>query len=330
MWIFKRQVDWLGHHLSASGVSPKFLKTEAVISLNPPKSLKQLRSFLGSINHLAKFIPHAASLIEKLRPLLKEENQKTKLKNMKLPVKKFERGEWTHCGIAIKEAVANITKVHYYDANRETSVKCDSSHDGLGDTLEQQKEEGLWVPISFASRYLNSQEKNYSSNELELLAVVWAVDRYKHYLLGKPFTIATDHKALTSALDGNKSNKTYQSRLTRWVDRLLPYQFKIVHIPGRDMGIVDYLSRDPFNDPWPESELDEKFVVASINSFHKALDCMNSRLEGIGSLNRNENVLEGMQRNSHQLMVAMTTKTVKNEQGSTGTRENSFHDCQNS
>ena len=249
---------------------------------------------------------------------------------MKLPVKKFERGEWTHCGIAIKEAVANITKVHYYDANRETSVKCDSSHDGLGDTLEQQKEEGLWVPISFAPRYLNSQEKNYSSNELELLAVVWAVDRYKHYLLGKPFTIATDHKALTSALDGNKSNKTYQSRLTRWVDRLLPYQFKIVHIPGRDMGIVDYLSRDPFNDPWPESELDEKFVVASINSFHKALDCMNSRLEGIGSLNRNENVLEGMQRNSHQLMVAMTTKTVKNEQGSTGTRENSFHDCQNS
>ena len=86
---------------------------------------------------------------------------------------------------------------------------------------------------------------------MELLAVVWAVDIYKHYLLGNPFTIATDHKALTSALDGNKSNKTYPSRLTR----LLPYQFKIV--PGADMGIVDYLSRDPFNDPWPESELDE-------------------------------------------------------------------------
>ena len=132
---------------------------------------------------------------------------------------------------------------------------------------------------------------------MELLAVVWAVDRYKHYLLGKPFTIATDHKALTSALDGNKSNKTYQSRLTRWVDRLLPYQFKIVNIPGRDMGTVHYLSRDSFNDPWPESELDEKFVVATITSFHEALDCMNSRLEGIGSLDRNENVLECSRRN---------------------------------
>ena len=164
--------------------------------------------------------------------------------------------------------------------------------------MEQQNDEDLRVPISFASRYLNTQEKKYSTNELELLAVVWAVDRYKHYLLGKPFIIATDHKALTSALDGNKSNKTYQSRLTRLVDRLLPYQFNIVHIPGRDMGIVDYLSRDPFNDPWPESELDEKFIVATINSFHEALDCMNSRLKETGSLDRNENVLECSRRNA--------------------------------
>ena len=83
------------------------------------------------------------------------------MKNMKLPVKKFEWGdEHTVVFDAIKEAVANIAKVHYYDANRETRVKCDASHDGLGATLKQQKEEGLWVPISFASRYLNSQEKN--------------------------------------------------------------------------------------------------------------------------------------------------------------------------
>ena len=63
------------------------------------------------------------------------------------------------------------------------------------------------------------------------------------------------------------------------------------------MGIVDYLSRDPFNDPWPESELDEKFVVATINSFHEAFDCWNSRLKDSRSLNRNENVLECSRRN---------------------------------
>ena len=104
--------------------------------------------------------------------------------------------------------------------------------------------------------------------------------------------IATDHKALVSALDENKSNKTYQSRLTRWVDRLLPYQFKVLHLTGKDMGIVDYLSRNPKGEPWPESELDEKFVVTSIESFHKALDCLNSRLSDHDRLDRNENVLE--------------------------------------
>ena len=119
---------------------------------------------------------------------------------------------------SIKNAVGNISKVHYSDTNRETRVKCDASHNGLGATSEQQTDEGSRIPISFASRYLNIQEKNYSANELELLAVVWAVDRCNHYLLSKLFIIATDHKALTSALVLNKLNKKYQSRLTRLND----------------------------------------------------------------------------------------------------------------
>ena len=72
---------------------------------------------------------------------------------MKLPVKKFEwADDHTVVFNAIKGAVANITKVHYYDAIRETRVKCDASHNGLGATLKQQNDEELWVPISFASR----------------------------------------------------------------------------------------------------------------------------------------------------------------------------------
>ena len=212
---------------------------------------------------------------------------------MKIQVKKFEwKEEHSEIFESIKAAVANITKIHYYDPKLLTRVKCDASHSGLGASLEQQNGEGEWIPIAFASRYLNTQEKKYSTNELELLAVVWSVDRFKHYLLRKEFVIAMDHKALVSALDENKSNKTYQSRLTRWVDRLLPYQFKVIHLPGKDMGIVDYLSRNPKGEPWPESVLDEKFVVTSIESFHKALDCLNSRLSDHDRLDRNESVLE--------------------------------------
>ena len=290
--LFQQEVNWLVHKLSLEGISPKIIKTEAILKLSPPISLKQLRSFLGSINHLAKFIQNAATLTEKLRPLLREENEK-KLKSVKIQLKKFEwKEEHSEIFESIKAAVANITKIHYYDPKLLTRVKCDASHSGMGASLEQQNWEGEWIPIAFASRYLNTQEKKYSTNELELLAVVWSVDRLKHCLLGKEFVIATDHKALVSALDEHKSNKTYQSRLTRWVDRLLPYQFKVIHLPGKDMGIEDYLSRNPKSEPRPESVLDEKFVVTSIESFHKALDCLNSRLSDDDRLDRNENVLE--------------------------------------
>ena len=70
--FFKTEVNWMGHKLSESGVTPKVTKTEAILNLEHAKSLKQLRSFLGSINHLSKFIPNAATLTDKLRPLLRE------------------------------------------------------------------------------------------------------------------------------------------------------------------------------------------------------------------------------------------------------------------
>ena len=133
--------------------------------------------------------------------------------------------------------------------------------------------------------------KNFT-NYLELLVVIWAVDRFKHYFLETNFIVATEHKALILALDRNNLDKTSQSRLTRWNDRLLPYQFKVAQIPGKDMRIVDYLSREPNGDPWLESELNENLVVTAIESFRSVLDCKSSRLNEKSSLNRNESVLE--------------------------------------
>ena len=66
--------------------------------------------------------------------------------------------------------------------------------------------------------------------------------------------MATDHKTLASTVESNSYNKTSQSKLTRYVDRLLPYQFKRTHILRRDIRIVDYLYREPNGDMWPESE----------------------------------------------------------------------------
>ena len=126
----------------------------------------------------------------------------------------------------------------HYNPKLETRIKCDASRSGHGAALEQLTVNG-WKLISFASRFSNSNEERYSVNELELLGVVWSIEYLKNYLYGKEFSIITDHRALLSILKEHRSNKSYNSSLSRWVDRILPYQFKIEHLPGAKMGLVD-------------------------------------------------------------------------------------------
>ena len=159
----------------------------------------------------------------------------------------------------------------HYDASKASRVKCDASHSGLGACLKQEVEPNVWAPIAFASRFLNSAEINYSTNELELLAIVWSCEHFRTYLLGKRFVILTDHKAIISSLNETYGNKSYQSRLSRWADRLIPFDYQIEHIPGSSLGIVDYMSRYPsFEAPLPSSH-DELFVIKSIQAYYNAL-----------------------------------------------------------
>ena len=111
----------------------------------------------------------------------------------------------------------------------------------------------------------------YSTNELELLGVVWAAEHFRNYLYGIEFQIVTEHKALLSALSENHGNKKMHSRLTRWVNRLLPFNFKISHLPGKNMGFTDLLSRLPSCKALPISHYDDEFVVASIDSIQNIL-----------------------------------------------------------
>ena len=134
----------------------------------------------------------------------------------------------------------------------------------MGFALEQRTPNG-WHTVAFASRFLNSNEDRYSINELELLGVVWSVEHFKYFLYGKPFTVITDHRALLSIMRGNRSNKSYNSRLTRWVDRLLPFDFSIDHLPGSKMGLVDYVSREPQQKAVNISAYDEQFIVAKLD-----------------------------------------------------------------
>ena len=107
----------------------------------------------------------------------------------------------------IKRQIIIITQNKHFDINKETRVKCDISRKGLGAALEQ-KHNSIWKPDAYASRFLNKLEERYSTNELELLAIVWALEHFKYYLYGNKFTLQTDHQALLSALKNNRGNRT--------------------------------------------------------------------------------------------------------------------------
>ena len=248
----KEKIEWLGHHIAHSGVTPLSNKTNAIGKLSAPTNLKKLRSFMGSVHHLGKFIPNLSQLCYPLRPLLK--------KNTKFLWTEEHEKQFS----LIKEQIAETTENKHFNPELETRIKCDASRKVLGCALEQRTPNG-WHTVAFASRFFNSVEDRYNINELELLGVVWSVEHLKYYLYGKPFTVITDHRALLSIMRANRSSKSYNSRLTPWVDRLLPFNFSIDHLPGSKMGLVDYMSQDPQQKSVNISAYDEQFIVAKLD-----------------------------------------------------------------
>ena len=257
------EIIWLGYRISPNGIIQTEKKTKCISEMDPPHTLKQLRSFMGSIHHMIKFIPNLAELTAPLRPLLSTKNS---IKGSKLKW----ASEHDSAFNKIKTAITHIIENKHFDTSKPTRVRCDASKNGLGACLEQYLNNN-WYPIAYASRFLNNNEQKYSTNKLELLAVVWSLEHFKYYLYGSKFELQTDHQALLSALKNNRGNKTYQSRLTRWVDRLLPFHFTVQHVPGKNMRFADYFSRYPISPAPQPLESDKNYVVNLINTFKYTL-----------------------------------------------------------
>ena len=132
-----------------------------------------------------KFTPQLAEMSDPLRSLLSKNN--TKAQN-----KLDWKNEHTIAFEKIKKQIINITEIKHFDINKETRNKSDASKKGLGACLEQ-KHGQIWKPVAYANRFLNRLEEIYSTNELELLAIVWALEHFKYYLYGNKFTFQTDH-----------------------------------------------------------------------------------------------------------------------------------------
>ena len=225
-------VTYLGHKISASGLSPTNERVRAIQEAKAPNDVAELQSFIGSANYLRRFIPHFA---DKAAPLYKL-------------LKKSTLWHWgpeeQQSFLSIKAAMSSDMVLGHYSTDRSVVLQVDASSLGLGAVLLQPDTSGFLRPIAYASRVLTPPERNYSQIEREALAMVFGAEKFRQYLLGKKFTFRTDHKPLLSLFDQSKAIPMLtSSRLKKWRLVLAAYAYSIEFVPGKQNMFADYLSR---------------------------------------------------------------------------------------
>ncbi|CAM5155407.1 unnamed protein product, partial [Natator depressus] len=226
--IGREETTYLGYTLGRGQVRPLIGKVQALQECPVPTTKRQVRQFLGLAGYYRRFVPHFASITAPLTELLTKDSPR--------------RVHWSNeCETAfrtIKERLCSNPILFSPDFHHDFIVQTDASGVGLGAVLSQEVD-GEEDPIVNLSRKLFPRERNYSVVEKEALAVKWAVDALRYYLLGAPFILVTDHAPL-KWLNKMKDNN---ARLMRWYLALQPYAFTIHHRAGRDNANADFLSR---------------------------------------------------------------------------------------
>lgn len=252
----KERLTFLGHVVDKNGISADPQKTSAILEMEKPKSLPELRRFMGMVNQLSKFSPNIAELSKPLRELLST------------------RKAWVW-GPSQDEAFANVkleltrpTVLALYDPEATTKICADASAYGLGAVLLQQHADTHWKPVAYASRSMSDTERRYSQIEKEALALAWACEKFSNYILGKTVHLETDHKPLVPLLSRTNLD-SLPARVLRFRLRLTRFAYTISHVPGKFLYTADTLSRAPVastDDTQLQEETQTEFFASALIS----------------------------------------------------------------
>ena len=260
-------LDFLGHWISKDGISIHPEKVKAIMDMKPPENITSLRSFLGMINYLGRFVKDLASQTKPLNELLCKDTA------------------WTwgpsqqQAFSDLKKLVSSAPILTFYDVNRPTVVCADASGYGLGAVLMQLHNKKM-MPIAYCSRTLTKAEQGYAAIEKECLACTWACEKFARYLYGlESVTILTDHKPLIPLINSRNIDQT-PIRCQRLLLRMMRFNVKAEHIPGRDQVVADALSRQPIHcDSIPDMVDEIKAYIGEVMSNVPISDPLSQRIK---------------------------------------------------
>jgi transposase InsO family protein len=223
--LMQRELKFLGRRLSNDGVSIDNSRIDSIRNFPRPTTRTEVRSFLSTCGFLRQHIADMSTLIEPLSALT----------SVNKPFVWSDKCEQSF--VTLKAAFESPPVLAFPDFTLPFKLMCDASDVGLG-ALLFQTQGGIDRLIAAHSRLLSPAERNYTVMEKECLAIVFACDHFREYLLGAPFLVETDHQALLWL----QSLKEPSKRMWRWIEKLSDFQFSIIHRPGR-LNYADSLSR---------------------------------------------------------------------------------------
>ena len=256
----KTEIEYLGYTLTPKGVKPNDTKIKAITEFPTPSDVSGIKRFLGMLNFYRKHIKDFASTAMALTALTRKD--KTTGKTVKF--------QWSEdCEKAfstLKHKLSTAPLLMPPDISKPFYVWSDASIVGFGAVLEQMDEIGERHPIAYASRQTSLAEKKYAPTELEVAALVFAVESFEVYLLGNPFTLYTDHQALVSAFLVHLKGQT-RGLLARWYLRLTKFlpQLVLQYKPGSSNVVADALSRAPVESEARVLQVEEE-AISSVST----------------------------------------------------------------
>ncbi|GJT07900.1 reverse transcriptase domain-containing protein [Tanacetum coccineum] len=240
----------LGHKISKSGLEVDRAKVEVIAKLPHPTSVKGVRSFLGHAGFYRRFIQDFSKIARPMTHLLEKETP-------------FVFSEECVDSFTLLKEITEAPILIAPDWDLPFELMCDASDFAIGAVLGQRKNKHF-QPIHYASKTMNEAQTHYTTTEKELLAVVYAFEKFRSYLVMSKSIVYTDHSAIKYLF----AKKDAKARLMRWILLLQEFDIEIRDKKGAENLAADHLSRleNPHQDKLDNKEINEAFPLETLGS----------------------------------------------------------------